>query len=278
MKRITLFIGIFACMAFAGSANAQTRTYSTSGGELIFSWGDLKYSQDFLNTYNQAEIVNNPVRFTLFFHVQQFWHVDFSNNIGFFTGMGLRNIGMISDERLPINYVDGSGTQYSPANPYPADGEYFDAKIIRRTYSVGIPLALKLGSFKDHLHIYGGGEMEWSFHMKEKWWNSHSRSGSKTKSTSWWPEQITTFLPSAFVGVQFPGGINLKFKYYLENFLNHDYGKTRNQNNPAQSPGQVVSDLSKYEQSNLFYVSLSFHFKTAKLMQNIDSGTVATLY
>lgn len=274
MKRIVFTLTLFCTIFVATELVAQTNTYNTSGSEIIFSWGDLQYTDEFLQAYPQAQIVNHPVRFTVFFHIQQFWHLDFGNNVGFFTGIGLRNIGQISDEYLPGEMSD----VYNGNNPYA--GGYFNAKVIRRTYSLGIPLAIKLGSFKDHLHVYAGGEMEWSFHMKEKWWNSHSRSGSKTKSTAWWPEQITTFLPSAFVGVQFPGGVNLKFKYYLENFLNHDHRSFEGSTtiNGNQRHDLVVSDLRKYEQSTLFYISVSFQFKTAKLMQRESSGSVASLY
>jgi hypothetical protein len=275
MKRIVTLGLVFFSLLISQAVFSQTNTYHTSGGEMIFSWGDLKYTDDYLATYSNAEIVKQPIRFTAFFHVQQFWHVDFGNNFGFFTGIGLRNIGMISDEYLPDSHVNASGDLYSPTTPYPTNGSYFNAKVIRRTYSLGIPLAIKLGSFKDHLHIYGGGEIEWSFHMKEKWWESHSRNGSKTKTTEWWPTQITTFLPSAMLGVQFPGGVNLKFKYYLENFLNHDYNKFA----AAENSRQVVSDLTKYEQSQLFYISLSFHFKTSEIMQYTEpGGSVASIY
>lgn len=271
MKRLFLAISFIAAIAISGSTSAQTNTYSTSGGELIFSWGDMKYTSNFMNSYPEAGIVSQPVRFTAFFHIQQFWHMDFNNSLGLFTGIGMRNIGMISDEVLPTAISD----EYTSANPYA--GEYFNAKIIRRSYTVGIPLALKLGSFKDHLHIYGGGEMEWAFHMKEKYWDGHSRSASKSKPVSggsgWFPEQITTFQPSAFIGLQFPGGINLKFKYYLENFLNHNY--KAHTGTTTSTRNNIVSDLTKYEQSNLFYVSLSFHFKTAKLVQQESKGAVA---
>lgn len=261
MKRIFLTISILALIMLSNSAFSQSNSYSTSGGEIIFSWAQLEYTPEFQSTFSEAKIVGEPVRFTAFFHIQQFWHLDLNNNLGFFTGIGLRNIGIISDENLPETY----------ANP---NGQYFSAKIIRRSYSLGLPLAIKVGSFKDHLHVYAGGEIEWTFHMKEKWWDSHSRSGTKTKTTSWWPNQITTFLPSAFVGLQFPGGINVRFKYYLENFLNHNYDTYSN----ATSPGHVVSDLTKYQTSNLFSVSLSFHFKTSKLIQQETKGAVASIH
>jgi hypothetical protein len=263
MKSTKLILSIVALMLVSLPNYGQTKTYTTSGGEIIFSWGDLKYTDAFQSSYDQASISSQPVRFTTFLHLQQRWHLDLNNSIGFFTGLSLRNIGMTSDEVLPENYQD--------ANP-----TYFNAKIIRRTYSVGVPLAIKLGSFNDHLYVYAGGEMEWAFHYKEKWWDNHSRSGSKTKTTTWWPNQVTTFLPSAFVGLQFPGGVNLKFKYYLENFLN---SKEYNNYANATNRSHVVSDLTKYEQSNLFYVSISFNFKTANIIKQLDSSdTVASLY
>lgn len=275
MKSFFFTISFIALIAVSNKAYSQTNTYSVSGGEIIFSGGDMKYTSDFTDSYPEAGIVSQPVRFTAFFHIQQFWHVDFNNSIGFFTGVGLRNVGMISDEVLPTRISD----EYNSSNPY--TGEYFNAKIIRRSYTFGIPLAVKLGSFKDHLNIYAGGEMEWAFHMKEKYWKGHSRSGGKSKPVSggggWFPKQITTFQPSTFVGMQFPGGINLKFKYYLENFLNHGY--KAHTSTFTTSPNNIVSDLTKYEQSNLYYVSLSFHFKTASLTQKESSkGSVASIY
>ncbi|RLD65758.1 MAG: hypothetical protein DRI95_08000 [Bacteroidetes bacterium] len=255
MKKTITSLGIIICLGFMQNVFGQTNTYTTSGSEIIFSWGELEYTDAFKADFPQASVVKQPVRFTVFFHFQQFFHLDLNNNIGFFTGIGMRNIGMISDETLPENYQGDSN-----------NATYFDAKIIRRTYSLGVPLAIKLGSFKDYLNIYGGGEMEWAFLMKEKWWDSHSRNGSKTKRTEWWPGNITTFLPSVFVGVQFPGGANLKFKYYMENFLNHNYG-----NRGATNRAHVVSDLTKYKQSNLFYIALTYQIKTAKIIQLVDS-------
>jgi hypothetical protein len=238
---------------------------------MIFSWGDLQYTDAFQNAYPEASIQKMPVRFTTFFHVQQFWNLDLNNNIGFFTGIGLRNIGIISNEYLPTEINYASETPYA--------GDYFQSKIIRRTFSLGVPLAFKVGSFKDNLHIYAGGEMEWSFHMKEKYWKNNTRTGGKSKNTEWFPNQITTLLPSAFVGLQLPKGVNIKFKYYLENFLNQDYkGYTANS---TTNQDQIVSDLTRYESSNIYYISLSFHFKTAKLIKQLEeehSTTVASTY
>ncbi len=241
MKRNILFIICFLFTVFLSKVQAQRDVYMTSGGEFIFSWGDLKYSDAYLNENQNAEILATPVRFTCFFHFGQYTHLDFNNIIGLYTGIGMRNVGFITNEKLPS--VENDGTT-------------FDAKIIRRIYSLGVPLALKVGSFKDNFYIYFGGEYEWAFHYKEKYWKAHSRDGAKNKTVKWWPSQVNSFIPSAYVGVQFPKGINLKFKYYLDDLLNHKYTKD------PTSINTVVSDLSKYEQSQLMYISLSIHLRS----------------
>jgi hypothetical protein len=241
MKKNNLFLIILLVIVFTSNAQAQRKAYLTSGGEVIFSWGDLKFTEAYAQANPEAKILSTPTRFTCVFHFGEFAHLNLNNFVGFYTGIGMRNIGFITNEVLP--------------NPENA-GSTFDAKVIRRTYNLGIPLAMKIGSFKDNFHVYLGGEYEWAFHYKEKYWRAHSRDGEKTKTTKWWPGQVTSFIPSAFVGVQFPKGINLKFKYYLDNMLNHNYVK-----DPV-SENAVVSDLSKYEQSQIMYISFSVNLNT----------------
>jgi len=244
MKKIKFILIMF--IAVVGNLSAQTNIYTTSGGEMIFSWADLEYTQQFKSQYPDAQIVDNPVRFTVAVHIQQLLHIDMNDNLGFFTGFGVKNIGEISDERLPENY-----------NTF--DPGYFNAKIIRRSYTLGFPIALKFGSFGKNFFIYGGAEIEWAIHMKEKWWDSHDRSGNKTKRTDWFPNNINTWMPSYFVGVQLPGGANIKFRYYSEDFLNQNYGYAN-----ASNRADVVSDLTKYAKSSIVYISLSYQINTQK--------------
>ncbi len=254
MKRNLLFISM---LFLSVTAFTQTNVYWTTGGELIYSWGQLEYTDAFKAGTSAPTISDMPVRFTCFFHVSQNIHLDFSNKLGIYTGFGIRNIGMISDENLPN----------------PATTDNFQAKVIRRTYSLGLPLAIKLGSFDDNFFIFGGGEIEWAFHMKEKWWDEHSRDGNKTKNTDWFPtDRINPWLPSVFAGVQFPGGVNVKFKYYLTDFLNHEYKTNKSTNS------EVVSDLTKYQSSQLMYVSLSFNIKNDRIMKTVTPSKVAMAY
>jgi hypothetical protein len=248
MKKIYFILALTLFLSIWSSLQAQTKVYTTSGGEIIFSWGDVQYTDKFKNDYPEAEISKNPARFTVFFHFQQLMHMDMTDNIGIFTGIGMRNIGLISNERLPENY--------NTLNP-----GYFNAKIIRRTYTLGLPLALKLGSFKNNFYLYGGAEIEWAFHSKEKWWASLDRDGAKTKSNDWFPDNINTWLPSYFVGIQFPGGANVKFRYYSDDFFDHSYGITN-----ATNRNDVVSDLTKYKKSSMVYISLSYQINTMKAL------------
>ncbi len=229
------------------------KVYTESSGELIFSTSQASFTQEFSDKYEGANLMSNNVRFTCFFHVAQYLHYDFSNNAGIFSGLGIRNIGMITDETLPQQVANGN-----------AEVPYAGYKIIRRQYTLGLPLALKVGAFDKHIFFYSGGEYEMAFHFKEKYWTgTEDRSGTKSKDTEWFSSQTPTFLPSVFGGIQFPYGLNVKFKYYMTDFLNHDY---KGNGNSVAGATYDISDQSRYEESNMFYVSLSWQFNAGDMM------------
>jgi hypothetical protein len=160
---------------------------------------------------------------------------------------------MITDEMLPQQVVGGEG-----------EVPYAGLKIIRRQYTLGLPLALKVGAFDKHIYFYGGGEYEMAFHFKEKYWTgTDDRGGTKSKDTEWFSSQTPTFLPSVFGGLQFPYGLNVKFKYYLTDFLNHDY---KGNGNSVAGSTFDISDQTRYEDSNIFYVSLSWQINPGEIM------------
>jgi len=239
MKKLILFF--FIVLSSIHLVKAQ-KTYSVTSGEMIFSFSDMEFTDAFLDEYPNAELTKTNLRYTIFFHLGEYWHIDFSNKLGILTGIGMRNVGMISNEKIPETI--GSDLM-------------INHKIIRRVYALGVPLGIKIGSFKDHVYFFGGGEYELAFHYKQKYWISHSRSGSKTKENEWFASQTPTFIPSVFGGVQLPGGINIKFKYYLLDFLNHNYSRINTNDNFE------VGDLTRYKTSHLFYVSLTWQLNTA---------------
>ncbi len=198
---------------------AQKKVYSEHSGEIIFSFADVEYL---------GQNVPTNMRFTLFLHLGENLHYDFTDNFGMYSGWALRNIGIITEDN--------------------------DIKIKRRTYSLGIPLALKFGSFPDHFYFYGGGSYELFFHYKQKLFVD----GQKIKYSEWFSDRTPRFVPALFAGVQFPGGINLKFKYYLSDFLNSNF--------KGNDFGEIV-DYSDFTKTTLYYVSVSFNLRNDKLKE-----------
>lgn len=238
MKFVILMIFLLG-MTFLANENARSQDiYPISSGELIFSFADVE----------KGDVdVPSLMRFTLFFHYGQFWHFDLNNNVGFFTGGAIRNVGLITRED---NIYEGS--QYDE-----------DLKIKRRSYTLGVPLALKSGSFSKNFYIYGGGEYELLFHYKEKIFVEDR----KVKSTEWMSDKTNRFVPSLFTGIQFPGGINVKFKYYLDDFLNRNYKVIQD--------GSTIQPF-KNMQSRVFYISLHWNFKTGKMKDVIKADNIKT--
>jgi hypothetical protein len=205
------------------SLHAQKKVYTTYSGEMIFQGSEVDRSGNHVPT---------NMRWTVFFHLGSYINFDFTDYIGMYSGLAIRNVGFISNENIDF------------------DGTEKFTKTIRRSYNLGIPLALKLGTFDKHFFIFGGAEYELLFHYKEKWWpdGNGNRNNTKVKYTEWFSDRTPTFIPSAFAGIQFPGGLNIKFKYYLQNFMNKDF---------RDSDGNYpYSDLNV----NLFYVSVSWNF------------------
>ncbi len=213
---------------FSPRVLSQNRTYTENANELIFSFADIEKSD--------GTSPNNPMRFTMFFHAGNIVHYDFSEYAGLYSGWALRNIGFITEEN--------------------------DIKIKRRTYSIGIPIALKLGDMKNRVYVYGGGSYELFFHYKHK----RFIDGEKEKQSEWFSDRTDRFAPSLFAGIQFPKGFNLRFKYYPNNFLNTDF--------VGRDFGEDV-DYSDFAKTNLFYIALSWNFSPKNLGLDIGNSEEA---
>ncbi len=216
---IILFISTFTC--------AQVNFYRTNGGEFILSGADLSFN----NTK-----VNTNIRFTSFFHGQQLFNMDLNKFAGLYTGIALRNIGLISEDLYQNSGFMGIDNTLADWNK--------NIKIKRRSYSVGFPFALKLGDMGKQVFLYGGGEIEYMFHYKQKLFID----GQKFKFSEWGSDRVKKWIPSLFAGMQFPGGINLKLKYYMDNFLDPAF--------TGIDFGENV-DYSNFQTSGIWYISLS---------------------
>lgn len=218
MKRI-LTIAAVLFFAASYSASAQSKVYRSSGGELIFSFADVKAP-------GEVDVRNIP-RFSGFFHFQSLWNYDPTDAVGFFSGVSMRNVGIITE----------------PADTF---------KLKQRSYALGVPIGIKLGSMDKKFFVFAGGEAEMMLHYKEK----HFVNGEKVKKKSeWFSDKVNMFNPSLFAGIQLPGGANIKFKYYLLDFLNPDYTETVN--------GVKVKPYAGMK-SQMMYVSVGFNIHKRK--------------
>lgn len=211
------FLVLAVLWLFSLSARAQ-KLYTVSGGEIIFQSASVEKKT---NVGNAS--VNTNLRFTLFFHLGEYLHYDFGDHVGIFSGLGIRNVGFITDE--------GDTT----------------AKF--RTYNLGMPLAIKIGSFKKNLFLFGGAEYEWMFHFKQKTFVDNT----KTKYTSWFSKHTPAFIPSVFVGLQLPAGFQFKFRYYLDNYLKEDYS--------------YMSAPQGFNETQVWYISISYQIRNNKIKE-----------
>ena len=218
---LAVFILSFTVQGFSQSKTNKSEAYITSGGELIFS---------FANVEQNGNSESSVVRFSPVLNLQIMLNKDVNKNFGVFTGLSVRNVGYITND-----YKD------------PANNLVYKKKF--RTYNLALPLGIKIGD-PDKTFFYGGYEVELAFSYKEK---TYVGGDKIDKITGWFSDRNELFQHSFLAGVQFPRGINVKFKYYLSEFHNQDY--TTNGN------------VKPYDglKSNIFYVSLNFF-----LFKNLD--------
>ena len=218
--KIRIFMLVAALLLLFKPLTKAQDVYPITAWEFLFQFADIeKASTD----------VANKLRFTIVINLGQYWHVDFNNTVGIFSGIAVRNTGFIYDTPLPT-------------------------KTIRRVYTLGVPLAFKLGAFDKHVYFLAGGEYELAFHYRARKWLSNSRDGTKYVDGEWFSSKSRLFIPSVFAGFQFPGGFNIKFKYYLQHILNEDY--------VGADLGESEVSFSDYTKLNMMYVSLSWQFRT----------------
>lgn len=204
---------------------SQTKKYWSSGGEFILNFAKID---------NNGIESGNVERFTAFLHIQAAYNIDFSKSFGIYTGGAIRNVGFIYD--LPQS----------------------EERYKYRTYNLGIPAGIKIGNMTGSF-IYAGYEVEFPFNYKEKRIKNEVK---QEKFSIWFSNRVVKIAHGPFVGLQLPFGLNLKFKYYLNNFFNKDFVVLDAKNQPTKPYNFDV---------NLFYVSLSFNiFRDKNIYYKVD--------
>jgi len=169
----------------------------------------------------------NIIRWSPVFNLQMLGNYDVNRGIGFFSGINIRNVGFIYDN---YQYPDAENT----------------VKKKFRNYTVGVPFGIKLGRM-DKMFLYGGYEIEFPLNYKEKTFENEKKTD---KFNVWFSNRVPAMYHTFMVGIQFPYGGNLKFKYYLTNFHNKDFTETL-------SDGSQVKPY-EFLNANVFYISLNF--------------------
>lgn len=170
-------------------------------------------------------------RFTGFLHVGFNANYDFTHKIGIMAGLNTRNMGFIEKFDNP------------------------DYTIIRRVYTFGIPVALKIGNLEGNktFFIIGGG-VDFPFNYKEK--GFVKRSSKDYKFNEWFSNRTQQVLPYVFVGARFNPGVYVKLQYYPTNMMNTDY--------TTSAGGMDIKPYADYKVSTTM-LSLGFDIKyTAK--------------
>jgi len=212
-------LSLFATL-FVFTAHAQLKRYTSSSGEMIFS---------FANIAKQGNAIDSRLRWSPVFNGQVLLNYDFNKTSGLFHGLALRNVGFIYE-------IPGTDTLKK-----------------FRSYNVGVPIGFKLGNLKRGLFLYAGYEFEIPFHYKEKTFVNEEK---KERIRSWFTNRQNWYTQSLFVGINFPKGINLKFKYYINEFFNPNYIQTL-------SGGK--SNLFQSFNVNIFYFAVDWNvFKDIK--------------
>lgn len=173
---------------FTSSLFAQTKTYLSGSGEIIFSFARINAAGNDLNP---------NLRFSPVFNGQAFVNHNFGNSFGIFYGLAYRNVGFI----------------YEPAK---------DTLKKHRTYNFGIPVGFKVGNMSGTF-LFFGYELEIPYSYKEKTFIDEEK---KSVETEWFSPKVNPVVQSVYAGINFKGGASLKFKYYIDPFFNSNYTET----------------------------------------------------
>jgi hypothetical protein len=240
-KSKTILAGLLLLILVSVNSNAQVDIYRSGGWDMIFSGADVQF--------NNVD-VNTRTRFTIIVNYQEWANFDITNNFGFLAGASIRNIGFIVEDyyqNVGFSNIDDTDPNWNK-----------NTKIKRRSYALGFPVGLKFGNFEKNYFFFAGGEYEWMFHYKQKQFID----GNKTKYTEWGSKRVNPWNPSLFAGMQFPGGVNLKFRYYLKDFLNTNF--------TGNDFGKPV-DYSEFQSTGIWYISVGIMLNTKQIKKMMDS-------
>lgn len=217
MKSRVIIVGLVLTTQTATYAQETVKSsYFSGGSEIAFTTPLLD-----VNGSDKGAVV----RFAPVVNVQRYLNKDMSDKFGLFFGLSVGNVGFIYD-------VPESDYRYK-----------------YRTYNLGLPVGIKLGTMNGGL-FFAGYSFEWPFNYKEKEFLNEEK---EDKTVVWVSDRNETIQQAVMAGFQLGNGSCIKVKYYFTNFHNEDFSETRN------IDGVDVS-VKPYEglKANILQLSLGF--------------------
>lgn len=233
MKLIHKTIFAIALWAGTGTVMAQeTKSGETTSGNAENETKVLVGKPYFGNSLDgmifSTALINNSgakslgtLRFTAFAHVGFTYNYNINKHIGIYTGLDVKNIGLI--EKFDIQNVT----------------------VKDRVYTLGVPVGLRFGNMPKRNYFFLGGGLDLPFHYKHKIWTDVQ---SKTKFNDWFSDYTNVFMPYLFAGIGVKG-TTLKVQYYPDNFFNE------NKSVGTSATGQPIKIFAN-KKVNLLLVSI----------------------
>ena len=214
------------CAFVAIDCYAQKKPYFTNGSELIFAYS--------LASDSSGKEVLSGVRFSCWYHFDQTLNIDFSNGIGFITGIGLENVGMVTRPDVGV-------------------------LIKQRAYCAGVPIGFRFGNFDKRNFLTIGASCELLLDYKEKVFIDGVK---KQKHHEWLSNNTNLINPAVFLKYQ-KKSVYVSAKYYLMDFFKPSDIHVKDE--------IVVSAYPKTSQ--LFYISIGYSGKGKSKGNKIDAPT-----
>lgn len=140
-------------------------------------------------------------RYTYFFNMGVDYNRRLDNTVSVFTGLHLKNLGLIQVEHVQANALNG--------NILP-----FDIKTKERVYTLGAPIGLRVYSRNRNTEVKLGMDCSVALNYKNKqFWNNKK----VDKYNEWFSSEAAILHYSVFAGLNI-NGVSLTANYYLNNF------------------------------------------------------------
>lgn len=192
MKKQIQILAIIACsFCLSNTAQAQLKTKSNNKFSVSSSADASMFQLALLDIANSQSL--STLRYSWFWNAGFDLNYKVASKVSIFSGLAVKNLGLIRKD-------DSSTRKY-------------------RTYSLGIPLGLKISTSSKSYLLVGGG-VDFPFNYKAKVWVNGRE--NKVKSNEWFSNEVNPVQPFATLGYRFNKPLQVKFHYYPNNFWNDD--------------------------------------------------------